>query len=142
MERTSELGIASRRGRRRRIPRPITREFSAAASRTSSHHPGGAPNPPPPGKGGSSAKIFLGSAAVGAGFVAAYKTGYLDPIFGAKEKSDSVKDAAIGFEDHKHVGEEKHDEERAGIAEEKVETQSDVPNVEGLSGINGENPQS
>ncbi|CAN6542287.1 unnamed protein product [Malus baccata var. baccata] len=140
MLRRSILQIASRRGLRRRIPRPIAREFSAAASRTSSHHPGGAPNPPPPGKGGSSAKIFLGSAAVGAGFVAAYKTGYLDPIFGAKEKSDSVKDAAIGFEDHKHVGEEKHDEERAGIAEEKVETQSDVPNVEGLSGINGENP--
>ncbi|TQD72487.1 hypothetical protein C1H46_041976 [Malus baccata] len=135
MLRRSILQIASRRGLRRRIPRPIAREFSAAASRTSSHHPGGAPNPPPPGKGGSSAKIFLGSAAVGAGFVAAYKTGYLDPIFGAKEKSDSVKDAAIGFEDHKHVGEEKHDEERAGIAEEKVadgnKPESDITSEKG-----------
>ncbi|KAB2597348.1 UBX domain-containing protein 4 [Pyrus ussuriensis x Pyrus communis] len=142
MLRRSILQIASRRGLRRRIPRPITREFSAAAPKTASHHPGDAANPPPPGNGGSSAKIFLGSAAVGAGLVAAYKTGYLDPLFGAKEKSDSVKDAAIGFEDHKHVEEEKHDEERAGIAEEKVETRSDVPNVEGLSGSDGENPQS
>ncbi|XP_068316074.1 MICOS complex subunit MIC60, mitochondrial [Pyrus communis] len=142
MLRRSILQIASRRGLRRRIPRPITREFSAAAPKTASHHPGDAANPPPPGNGGSSAKIFLGSAAVGAGLVAAYKTGYLDPLFGAKEKSDSVKVAAIGFEDHKHVEEEKHDEERAGIAEEKVETRSDVPNVEGLSGSDGENPQS
>ncbi|TQD84990.1 hypothetical protein C1H46_029506 [Malus baccata] len=142
MLRRSILQIASRRGLRRRIPRPITREFSAAAPKTASHHPGDAANPPPPGNGGSSAKIFLGSAAVGAGLVAAYKTGYLDPIFGAKEKSDSVKDAGIGLEDHKHVEEEKHDEERAGIAEEKVETRSDVPNVEGLSGSDGETPQS
>ncbi|CAN6679593.1 unnamed protein product [Malus baccata var. baccata] len=121
MERTSELGKKDSeadckgilcRSLQNFLPPPWRCTQSAAA-----------------GKGGSSAKIFLGSTAVGAGFVAAYKTGYLDPIFGAKEKSDSVKDAAIGFEDHKHVGEEKHDEERAGIAEEKVETQSDVPNV-------------
>ncbi|CAL2266636.1 unnamed protein product [Prunus armeniaca] len=147
MFRRSILQISSRRGLRK-IPRSISsqhvsrflrREFSAAASKTAPQQPGGAGSlpPPPPENGGSSAKIFLGSAVVGAGLVGAYKTGYLDPIFGAKEKSDLHKEAGIGVEE-KLVEEEKHDEEKAGNVEEKIETHSDVAHVEGLSGRDGE----
>ncbi|PQQ09793.1 uncharacterized protein Pyn_41288 [Prunus yedoensis var. nudiflora] len=147
MFRRSILQISSRRGLRE-IPRSISsqhvsrflrREFSAAASKTAPQQPGGAGSlPPPPAEnGGSSTKVFLGSAVVGAGLVAAYKTGYLDPIFGAKEKSDSHKEAGIGVEE-KLVEEEKHDEEKAGNVEEKIETHSDVAHVEGLSGRDGE----
>ncbi|XP_008232630.1 PREDICTED: uncharacterized protein LOC103331756 [Prunus mume] len=147
MFRRSILQISSRRGLRN-IPRSISsqhvsrflrREFSAAASKTAPQQPGGAGSlpPPPPENGGSSAKIFLGSAVVGAGLVGAYKTGYLDPIFGAKEKSDLHKEAGIGVEE-KLVEEEKHDEEKAGNVEEKIETHSDVAHVEGLSGRDGE----
>ncbi|XP_008245702.1 PREDICTED: uncharacterized protein LOC103343841 [Prunus mume] len=147
MFRRSILQISSRRGLRK-IPRSISsqhvsrflrREFSAAASKIAPQQPGGAGGlpPPPPENGGSSAKIFLGSAVVGAGLVGAYKTGYLDPIFGAKEKSDLHKEAGIGVEE-KLVEEEKHDEEKAGNVEEKIETHSDVAHVEGLSGRDGE----
>lgn len=120
------------------VSRFLRREFSAAASKTAPQQPGGAGSlPPPPESGGSSAKVFLGSAVVGAGLVGAYKTGYLDPIFGTKEKSDSHKEARIGVEE-KLVEEEKHDEEKAGNVEEKIETHSDVAHVEGLSGRDGE----
>lgn len=123
------------------VSRFLRREFSAAASKTAPQQPGGAgslpPPPPPPENGGSSAKVFLGSAVVGAGLVGAYKTGYLDSIFGAKEKIDSHKEAGIGVEE-KLVEEEKHDEEKAGNVEEKIETHSDVAHVEGLSGRDGE----
>ncbi|PQQ03938.1 uncharacterized protein Pyn_33417 [Prunus yedoensis var. nudiflora] len=147
MFRRSILQISSRRGLRE-IPRSISsqhvsrflrREFSAAASKTAPQQPGGAGSlPPPPAENsGSSTKVFLGSAVVGAGLVAAYKTGYLDPIFGAKEKSDSHKEAGIVVEE-KLVEEEKHDEEKAGNVEEKIETHSDVAHVEGLSGRDGE----
>lgn len=121
------------------ISRFLRREFSAAASKTAPQQPGGAGSlpPPPPENGGSSAKVFLGSAVVGAGLVGAYKTGYLDLIFGAKEKSDLHKEAGIGVEE-KLVEEEKHDEEKAGNFEQKIETHSDVAHVEGLSGRDGE----
>ncbi|VVA28822.1 PREDICTED: MICOS complex subunit [Prunus dulcis] len=147
MFRRSILQISCRRGLRK-IPRSISsqhisiflrREFSAAASKTAPQQPGGAGSlpPPPPENGGSSAKVFLGSAVVGAGLVGAYKTGYLDLIFGAKEKSDLHKEAGIGVEE-KLVEEEKQDEEKAGNFEEKIETHSDVAHVEGLSGRDGE----
>ncbi|ONI02132.1 hypothetical protein PRUPE_6G178900 [Prunus persica] len=147
MFRRSILQISCRRGLRK-IPRSISsqhisrflrREFSAAASKTAPQQPGGAGSlpPPPPENGGSSAKVFLGSAVVGAGLVGAYKTGYLDLIFGAKEKSDLHKEAGIGVEE-KLVEEEKHDEEKAGNFEQKIETHSDVAHVEGLSGRDGE----
>ncbi|BBH05651.1 hypothetical protein Prudu_017102, partial [Prunus dulcis] len=100
----------------------LRREFSAAASKTAPQQPGGAGSlpPPPPENGGSSAKVFLGSAVVGAGLVGAYKTGSWDWCGG------------------KLVEEEKHDEEKAGNFEEKIETHSDVAHVEGLSGRDGE----
>ncbi|KAL5556415.1 hypothetical protein UlMin_038651 [Ulmus minor] len=133
----SVLELSSRRAGRRiplqvstQIPTFLRKELSTKAENNASPQPNAAGKPQ--GSGSSATKVVLGAAVVGAAVMAAYRTGYLDQFIGGKEQRDSLKAAKDGFENHSVLPDNKETNQVASAAE-KVETPSDIPNVEASS---------
>ncbi|KAL5555934.1 hypothetical protein UlMin_038170 [Ulmus minor] len=133
----SVLELSSRRAGRRiplqittQIPTFLRKELSTEAENNASPQPNAAGKPQ--GSGSSATKVVLGAAVVGAAVMAAYRTGYLDQFIGGKEQHDSLKAAKDGFENHLVLPDNKETNQVASAAE-KVETPSDIPDVEASS---------